>query len=238
MKLDILAFGVHPDDVELGCAGTLISHIAKGKTAGIIDLTRGELGSRGTPEIRDRESITAKNVIGAAIRENLNLEDGFFQNNLQSQLKVIQAIRKYQPDIIFCNAIRDRHPDHGRASSLIEEAWFLSGLIKIETTDGNNKQEPWRSRIVLHYIQDRFIQPDIVVDVSTVWEKKMESIQAHASQFYNGNTNDPPTYIASKEFWENISSRAMEMGRPCGFLYGEGFTAAKYIGIKNIFELY
>ncbi|MBC8173172.1 MAG: bacillithiol biosynthesis deacetylase BshB1 [Chitinophagales bacterium] len=237
MKLDILAFGVHPDDVELGCGGTLISQIQKGYTVGIIDLTRGELGTRGTPEIRDAESLKAKEIIGAVIRENLQLRDGFFQNDEASQIKTLGMIRKYQPEIILCSAIYDRHPDHGRASQLIEDAVFLSGLLKIKTIMDGEQQDPWRPKNIYHYIQDRYIKPDFVVDVSSVWDKKMQSIQAHASQFFQIDADEPNTYIASKVFWENITSRAMESGRACGFLYAEGFTCNKTIGATNIFHL-
>lgn len=238
MKLDILAIGVHPDDIELGCAGTLISHIQKGKQTGLLDLTRGELGSRGNADIRDAESEKAKKIIGAAVRENLNLADGFFENNRESQIKLIQVIRKYQPEIILCNAIHDRHPDHGRSAQLVEDASFYSGLLKIETSLNGTAQIPWRPKIVLHYIQDRYIKPDIVVDISATWEKKMESVMAHASQFYSENSTEPETYIASKHFLENVASRHMEFGRTCGFTFAEGFTCGRIMGITNLFELF
>jgi len=237
MKIDILAIGVHPDDVELGCGGTLITHIQKGKSVGILDLTRGELGSRGTAEIRDAESEKAKNVIGAVIRENLHLADGFFENNKDAQIKLVEVIRKYQPEIILCNAITDRHPDHGRSAQLVEDACFYSGLHKIETTINGEIQKPWRPKIVLHYIQDRYIHPDIVVDISKVWDKKMESIMAHASQFYNENSDEPDTYIASSSFLENVTARHMEFGRTCGFKYAEGFTCNRIMGTDNLFHL-
>ncbi len=238
MKLDILAIGVHPDDIELGCAGTLISHIQKGKQTGLLDLTRGELGSRGNADIRDAESEKAKKIIGAAVRENLNLADGFFENNRESQIKLIQVIRKYQPEIILCNAIHDRHPDHGRSAQLVEDASFYAGLLKIETSLNGTAQIPWRPKIVLHYIQDRYIKPDIVVDITSTWEKKMESVMAHASQFYSENSTEPETYIASKQFLENVASRHMEFGRTCGFTFAEGFTCGRIMGITNLFELF
>lgn len=237
MKLDILAIGVHPDDIELGCAGTLISHIQRGKTIGLLDLTRGELGSRGTTDIRNAESEKAKIIIGAVVRENLNLADGFFENNQESQIKLIKVIRKYQPEIILCNAIHDRHPDHGRSAQLVEDACFYSGLIKIETENDGISQAAWRPKIVLHYIQDRYIRPDIVVDISETWDKKMESVMAHASQFYSENSSEPETYIASKQFLENVTSRHMEFGRSCGFTFAEGFTCGRIMGINNLFEI-
>jgi bacillithiol biosynthesis deacetylase BshB1 len=238
MKLDILAIGVHPDDIELGCGGTLVAHIKKGKTVGLLDLTRGELGSRGTVDIRDAESEKAKNIIGAVVRENLNLADGFFENNQESQIKLIQLIRKYKPEIILCNAVHDRHPDHGRSAELVEDACFYSGLIKIITEENGIAQTAWRPKIVLHYIQDRYIIPDIVVDISATWDKKMESVLAHASQFYSENSTEPETYIASKQFLETVTSRHMEFGRSCGFTFAEGFTCGRIMGITNLFELF
>ncbi len=234
MKLDILAFGAHPDDLELSCSGTLLNQIAKGNTVGLIDLTRGEMGSRGTAEIRDKEGQDAAAIIGANIRENLNLADAFFENNQASQLKVISALRKYRPDYVFCNAEEDRHPDHGRSAQLIEDAAFLSGLVKIQTFDDGKLQEPWRPKIVLHYIQDRELIPDIVMDISEVWDKKMECILAHRSQFYDPKSSEPDTYIASKGFMEMIETRARETGRSNGFKYAEGFTCRRVIGIINI----
>lgn len=233
MKLNILAFGVHPDDVELGCAGVLLNHIQRGEKVGIIDLTLGEMGTRGTPEIRLQEATDAAKIIGASIRENLQLSDCFFENNKAAKLQVIEVIRKYQPDIVICNALTDRHPDHGRSNQLVEDACFLSGLVKVETESNKIKQLPWRPKLVLHYIQDRYIKPDIVVDVTDVWETRMASIQAHKSQLYNPDSNEPETYIASKAFFDNISARAMEFGRPCGFKYAEGYTCNRTIGVKD-----
>lgn len=238
MKLDILAFGAHPDDVELGCSGTLLLEKQKGKTSGIIDLTRGELGSRGNAEIRAKEAEDARIILGCAIRENLGLEDGFFEHDKSSRLAVIETIRRYRPDIIICNAIHDRHSDHGRGSELVEAAAFLSGLIKIETFDGGEMQQPWRPRLVLHYLQDRWIQPDIVVDITSVWEARMESIKAHRSQFFDPSSSEPQTYISSKNFFDAIESRAREIGRAAQFTYAEGFTCARVIGAKGITDLY
>lgn len=237
MKLDILAFGAHPDDVELGCGGTLISQIKKGNSAGVIDLTRGELGSRGTPEIRDKEAIAAQMIMGCAVRENAGLRDGFFKNDEESQLRVIYYIRKYQPEIVFCNATFDRHPDHGRSASLVEDACFLSGLIKIETFDNGVMQKAHRPKIVLHYIQDRTMKPDIVVDITDFWEAKMDSVKAHKSQFYDPASNEPETYIASKGFLNGVEDRAVEMGRSCGFRYAEGFVSKRVLGVRDIFHL-
>lgn len=239
MKLDILAFGVHPDDVELSCCGTLMNQIDKGDTVGIIDLTKGELGTRGTPELRMLEAEKAAEILGVHIRENVGLKDGFFENRHEQQLKVIQKIRKYQPDIVFANAIDDRHPDHGRSALLLKDAFFLSGLRKIETlNDDGSPQLPWRPRLLLHYIQDRWISPDIVVDITPYLDRKIQAIKAFGSQFYDPNSTEPDTYIASKTFWESIPARAKEMGRASGFDYAEGFTAAKFLGVKDIKQIY
>ncbi|RIJ41521.1 bacillithiol biosynthesis deacetylase BshB1 [Pontibacter oryzae] len=238
MKLDILAFASHPDDIELGCAGTLIAHVAAGKKVGIVDLTTGELGTRGTPEIRLEEAEAAAEIMGLSVRDNLGLADGFFHNDKESQLKVIEKIRAYQPEIVIMNAIYDRHPDHGRGSELVSEACFKSGLKMIHTQDAvGNKQEPWRPKVVYHYIQDRFITPDIVVDVTPYWEKKMETIRAFKSQFYNPDDTSPNTYISSPEFLKFLEARALELGHAIGTTYGEGFTKERYIGVKNLFDL-
>lgn len=237
MKLDILAFGAHPDDVELGCSGTLIQEVRKGKLAGIIDLTRGELGSRGTVEIRANEAEDAKNIIGCVVRENLGFADGFFEDNNENRLEVIRAIRKYRPDTIICNAIHDRHSDHGRASELVEAAAFLSGLVKIETIDNGHTQQPWRPRLVLHYLQDRWIQPDVIIDITDVWEQRMESIRAHRSQFFDPQSSEPATYISSKHFFDGIESRAREIGRAAQFVYAEGFTCSRTIAVSALSEL-
>jgi bacillithiol biosynthesis deacetylase BshB1 len=238
MKLDILAFASHPDDVELGCAGTIIAHIAAGKKVGIIDLTEGELGTRGTPQIRLEEAEAAASIMGVEVRDNLALADGFFQNDREHQLKVIQKIRQYRPEIVIANAIHDRHPDHGRGSQLVSESCFKAGLRMIKTTDAQGEQqEAWRPRAVYHYIQDRLITPDVVVDVTPYWEKKMETIRAFRSQFHNPDDSSPNTYISSPEFLGFIESRAKELGHAVGVTYGEGFTAERLIGVRNFFDL-
>ena len=238
MKLDILVLPVHPDDAELGCAGTILKHVAAGKKVGLVDLTRGELGTRGSAEIRDREAARSAEILGLAVRENIGLPDGFFQNTQAHQLKVIESIRKYRPDIIITNAYHDRHPDHGRASELVEASCFLAGLRKIETFADGVLQDEWRPRLVLHFIQDNYIKPDIVIDVTAHWDKKIESIMAFESQFYNPEWQDEPqTYISSPEFIEVIEARAREFGKSIGVKYAEGFTSRKILGVDSLFEL-
>lgn len=238
MKLDILVLPVHPDDAELGCAGTLLKHIAMGKTAGIVDLTRGELGTRGTAEIRMAEANEAAAILGLSVRDNLALPDGFFENTKDFQLKVIEVIRKYQPEIIITNALHDRHPDHGRANQLVESAVFLSGLRRIETYYNNALQDVWRPNLLLHFIQDRYIQPDILIDVTEHWDKKVESVRAFKSQFHNPEwADEPQTYISSPEFIKNVEARAIELGKNIGVKYAEGFTSSKLLGVDNLFNL-
>jgi bacillithiol biosynthesis deacetylase BshB1 len=232
-KLDILAFGAHPDDVELGCGGSLIAAVAEGKKVGIIDLTEGELGTRGTAPVRLKEASLAGEIIGATIRENLGMKDGFFVNDQAHQMAIIEIIRKYQPDIILCNAPEDRHPDHGRAAKLIADAAFLSGLVKIQTTLNGVAQAAWRPTQVFHYIQSRNLTSNFVVDISAHMDKKMESILAHASQFYNPNSNEPNTFISSNSFLEFIKGRAKELGQQIGVQYAEGFISEKMIGIQS-----
>jgi bacillithiol biosynthesis deacetylase BshB1 len=237
MKLDILAFGAHPDDVELSCSGTVLKHLGQGKKVGLVDLTRGELGTRGTAELRDAEAKEASKILGITARENLNFADGFFQNDRAHQLPVIAIIRKYRPEIILCNAVADRHPDHGRAARLVSDAAFFSGLIKVETTQEGKKQEAWKTKAVFHYIQDRYIRPDFVVDITAFMEKKMEAIKAFRSQFYNPESNEPDTPISSKDFLEFPHSRAMEMGRPINVKYAEGFTVERITAVNSLFDL-
>jgi bacillithiol biosynthesis deacetylase BshB1 len=238
LKLDILVLSVHPDDAELGCAGTILKHIAEGKKAGIVDLTLGELGTRGSVEIRAAEAAEAASILGLSVRENLAIPDGFFENTKEYQLKVIAAIRKYQPEIIITNAYHDRHPDHGRANELVEAASFLAGLRKIETFENGELQQIWRTPIVLHFIQDRYIKPDILVDVTEHWDKKIDSIRAYGSQFYNPNwENEPETYISSPNFIEVVEARAREFGKSIQVKYAEGFTSRKILGVNSLFDL-
>jgi bacillithiol biosynthesis deacetylase BshB1 len=233
LKLDILAFGAHPDDVELGCSGTLLAAIAEGKKVGIIDLTRGELGTRGSAETRKIEAQKAAEVLGVSVRENLQMADGFFQNDEAHQMKVIAAIRKYQPEIILANAFEDRHPDHGRSAKLISDSAFLSGLRKIVTKDGGREQEVWRVNYVFHYIQDRFLQPSFVIDISAHHDKKVEAILCYQTQFFNPNLNEPETYISRPEFLEAVKGRAMMLGKRIGVKFAEGFLSEKLIGFKS-----
>jgi bacillithiol biosynthesis deacetylase BshB1 len=232
-KLDLLAFGAHPDDVELGCGGTLLAAVAEGKKVGIIDLTQGELGTRGTVADRLKEGLLAGEMIGAAVRENLGMNDGFFVNDQTHQMMIVEVIRKYQPDIILCNAPEDRHPDHGKAAKLVADAAFLAGLVKVQTTHNGIAQTAWRPSHVFHYIQSRNLQPNFVVDISAYMDQKMASILAHASQFYNPNSNEPNTFISSDSFLEFIKGRAKEFGQQVGVQYAEGFISEKMIGIQS-----
>lgn len=237
MKLDILAFGAHPDDVELGCAGTIAKEIALGKKVGIIDLTHGELGTRGSAAIRDQEAVAAAKILGVSIRENLNMRDGFFVNDEVHQLEVIKIIRKYKPEIVLCNAIDDRHVDHGKGSKLVSDACFLSGLFKIETQYNGVSQEAWRPKLVYHYIQWKNLQPDFVVDITGYNDKRVESILAYTSQFYNPNSDEPETPIASKNFLESLNYRAKDLGRIIGVDYAEGFTVERYLAVNSLGDL-
>jgi bacillithiol biosynthesis deacetylase BshB1 len=236
MKLDILAIGAHPDDVELGCSGAIINEIRKGNKAGILDLTQGELGSRGNIETRYTEAANAAMILGVLVRENLKIRDGFFKNDEEHQLKLVAAIRKYQPEIVLANSLSDRHPDHGRAAKLIADSCFLSGLIKVETKDESGlQQEPWKPKYVFHYIQDRYHEPDFIVDISDVFEQKMEAVKAYTTQFYNPENEDdgPQTYISTPDFLESVIARARMIGKKIGVKYGEGFNTEKKIGIKS-----
>jgi bacillithiol biosynthesis deacetylase BshB1 len=233
LKLDILAFGAHPDDVELGCGGTLLSAVAEGKKVGIIDLTLGELGTRGTVAERVEEAKIAGQIIGAAHRENLAIPDGFFENNKANQLKVIEVIRKFQPEIILGNAPEDRHPDHGRAAQLLEDACFLAGLAKIETFQDGKPQNAWRPKYVFHYIQSRNLIPSLVIDITQQMDKKMESILAHRSQFFDPSSTAPATFISSDSFLEFVKGRAKELGQQIGVGYAEGFITKKIIGLYS-----
>ncbi len=237
MKIDILAVGAHPDDVELSCGATLAKEVANGRKVGILDLTRGELGTRGSAEIRDNESKKAAEILGAEFRENLGLPDGFFENNRESQLEVIKIIRKYRPEIVFCNAIDDRHIDHAKGSKLVSDACFLSGLRRIETSLDGKTQEAWRPKHVYHYIQWKNIKPDFVVDVTGFIDKKLEMIFAFESQFYDPQSDEPQTPISSENFKESLTYRARDLGRLVGVEYGEGFTAERYPAVSSIFDL-
>lgn len=237
IKLDILAVGVHPDDVELGCSGTIISHVQQGKTCGVLDLTQGELGSRGNPELRELEAKNAAKILGLACREQLGLKDGFFENDSASQLKIIQIIRKYRPEIVLANAVNDRHPDHGRAAKLVADACFYSGLAKIETDYNGIPQQAWRPKAIYHYIQDYTLKPDFVVDVSEFADKKREAIMCFSSQFYNPESQEPQTPISSPEFLESVFGKMSVFGRAVGVRYAEGFTANRFLGVKTIFDL-
>lgn len=237
MKLDILAFGAHPDDVELGCGGTIAKEVALGKKVGIVDLTRGELGTRGSAEIRDKESAAAAQILGVAVRENLNMRDGFFINDEQHQLAVIQMIRKYRPEIVLCNAVDDRHVDHGKGSKLVSDACFLSGLRKIETQYDGDSQEAYRPKAVYHYIQWKNLEPDFVVDITGYNGKRVEAILAYSSQFYDPNSHEPETPIATKNFLESLNYRAQDLGRLIGTEYAEGFTAERYLAVNSLNDL-
>jgi len=234
MKLDILAIGSHPDDVELGCSGTLISEIKKGKKVGIIDLTQGELGTRGTIQTRYSEATDAAKIMGITVRVNLKMRDGFFINDEAHQLQLIKVLRTYQPEIVIGNILEDRHPDHGRGGYLIYDACFLSGLQKVLTKgDDGQEQKAWRPKILLQYIQDRFQEPDLIFDVSHVWEHRMEAIKAYKTQFHNTQSGEPQTYISSPEFMEALTSRARLLGKRIGVKYAEGFLSKKNIGIRT-----
>ena len=237
MKLDILAFAAHPDDVELSCSGTLLKHIKLGYKVGICDLTRGELGSRGTAETRDEEAKESSKILGIHLRENLQLADGFFQNNKDHQLKVIEVIRKYKPSIVLANAKSDRHPDHGKAAKLVADSCFLSGLVKVKTEWEGQEQEHWRPEHVYHYLQDYWHDPDFVVDVTNEWETRMKSVLAFKTQFYNPEDTSEPTPISTPEFLKHIEGRALQLGRLIGTTYGEGFTTDKALAVDNIMTL-
>ena len=237
MKLDILAFGAHPDDVELGCSGTIAKEVNLGKKVGIIDLTRGELGTRGSVETRNSESTKASDILGVSVRENLDMRDGFFVNDEVHQMKIIHMIRKYQPEIVLCNAIDDRHIDHGKGSKLVSDACFLSGLRQIKTELNGEVQDAWRPKVVYHYIQWKNIEPDFVVDISAFMETKMESVLAYGSQFYDPKSNEPVTPIASKNFLDSIKYRAQDLGRLVGVEYAEGFTVERYLAVNSLSDL-
>ncbi|WP_104733978.1 bacillithiol biosynthesis deacetylase BshB1 [Hanstruepera ponticola] len=239
MKLDILAFGAHPDDVELGCGATIAKEVANGKKVGIVDLTRGELGTRGTAETRDRESEKAADILGVAVRDNMEFADGFFVNDKTHQIELIKIIRKYRPEIVLCNAIDDRHIDHGKGSKLVSDACFLSGLLKIDTKcdDYDGYQEPWRPKAVYHYIQWKNLEPQIVVDVTGFIQTKVDAVLAYKTQFYDANSKEPETPISSKNFTDSIEYRARDLGRLINTEHGEGFTVERYPAVNSFFDL-
>jgi N-acetylglucosamine malate deacetylase 1 len=237
MKLDILAFGAHPDDVELGCGATIAKEISLGKKVGIVDLTRGELGTRGSAELRDQEAASAAKILGVSVRENLGFADGFFVNDKNHQLEIIKMIRKYKPNVVLCNAVDDRHIDHPKGSKLVSEACFLSGLKKIETVINGETQEEWRPKQVYHYIQWKNIEPNFVVDVTGFIDKKMNAVKAYSSQFFDPKSNEPETPITSKNFIDSIQYRANDLGRLIGVEYAEGFTTERYVAVENLDKL-
>ena len=237
MKLDTLVIVAHPDDAELSCAGTIIQQIKNGRKVGIVDLTKGEMGTRGTPEIRLQEAETAARIMGLSIRENLELADVYFQNDQPHQLRVIEKIRKYRPEMIITNALTDRHPDHGKGAQLVKTASFMAGLKMIETHDGNEIQEAWRPKVVYFSIQSQSLQPDLIVDVSDSWSVKMDAIRAFKSQFHDPESNEPETYISNPEFLKMIESRGKEFGHSIQAAYGEGFNVERVVGVKDLFDL-
>lgn len=237
MKVDILAFGAHPDDVELGCGATLAKEIALGKKVGIVDLTHGELGTRGSAEIRDTEAAKAAQILGVSARENMGFRDGFFLNDESHQLAIVKMIRKYQPEIVLCNAIDDRHIDHGKGSKLVSDACFLSGLRRIETSLSDKQQLAWRPKLVYHYIQWKNIEPDFVVDVSDFMQQKLDAVMAYSSQFYDPNSKEPVSPIATKNFTESIEYRAKDLGRLIFCDYAEGFITERYVAVNSLSDL-
>ncbi|WP_242206092.1 bacillithiol biosynthesis deacetylase BshB1 [Aestuariivivens insulae] len=239
MKLDILAIGAHPDDIELGCGATIAKEVANGKKVGVIDLTRGELGTRGTVKTREEEAACAAKILGVTLRTNMEFADGFFVNDKDHQIALIKMIRKYRPDIVLCNAIDDRHIDHGKASKLVSDACFLSGLLKIDTKDENDDvwQEPWRPKQVYHYIQWKNLEPDFVVDVTGFIDKKMDAVLAYKTQFYNENSKEPETPISSKNFTDSVKYRARDLGRLIGVEHAEGFNVERYVAVDSLFDL-
>ncbi len=237
MKLDILAFGAHPDDVELGCAGTIAKEVSLGKKVGIVDLTQGELGTRGSAELRKVEADNAAKIMGVSVRENLKFADGFFVNDKKHQLEIIKMLRKYQPEIVLCNAIDDRHIDHGKGSKLVSDACFLSGLQKIETELDGTRQEKWRPKLVYHYIQWKNIEPDFVVDVTGFIDKKVNAVMAYSSQFFDPNSEEPQTPISSKNFTDSIEYRARDLGRIIGTEHAEGYTIERYVAVDSLDKL-
>ena len=236
-KVDILVFAAHPDDAELSCSGTIMKHIEQGKTVAIVDLTQGELGSRGTVETRYAEAKNATRIMGVSFRENLKMKDGWFEINEASKRLIIEQIRRFQPEIVLANALSDRHPDHGRGGELVSEACFLAGLLKIETEFNGEKQSHHRPKAVYHYVQDFYIKPDFVVDVSPFVDRKIKAIEAYKTQFFTANSTEPKTPISGEDFFDFIKGRMKEMGRSAGMEYAEGFTVERFVGVSNLFDL-
>ena len=232
MKLDILVFGAHPDDVELGCGGTVIKEVKAGKKVGIIDLTRGELGTRGTADTRTVETKSASEIMGVTVRENMDFKDGFFKDDEEHKLALIKKIRQYQPEIVITNAVSDRHPDHGRGSEITIDACFLSGLEKIETG-----QQVWRPRAIYHYIQFNYLTPDIVVDISAEMEVKLKAVKAYSTQFFNPESSENKTIISSQGFLDSVSYRAQDLGRQSNCEYAEGFLAHQIPKVNSLFDV-
>lgn len=237
MKLDILVLAAHPDDAELGCGGTIAKHVAMGMKVGVVDLTQGELGTRGTVQTRQQEAADAARILGLSVRRNLSLPDGFFKNDREHQLRVVEVIREFQPDILIANAVYDRHPDHGRGAELVFEASFLAGLAKVETELNGKKQSAWRPKALYHFIQSQILEPDFVVDISEFWDKKMDSVRAYKTQFYDPNSKEPDTYISNPAFLRMVESRAQEFGHAIGVRFGEGYTVRRLIGVDSLRDL-
>lgn len=237
MKLDILAFAAHPDDIELCCSGTLMKQIDAGFKVGIVDLTQGEMGSRGSVDIRYAEAAKSSELMGLHARTNLKMADGLFEINEANKMLIVEQIRRFRPKIVLANALFDRHPDHGRAGQLVSEACFLAGLVKIETEWDGVAQEVYRPEVVYHYIQDFYIKPEIVIDVTKYYDRKLEVIKAFKSQFFDPNSKEPATPISGSDFMEAIDGRMSEFGRPAGFRYAEGFTSERFIGVENLTDL-
>lgn len=237
MKLDILVFGAHPDDAELGAGATIAKEVANGKKVGVIDLTRGELGTRGSVELRKKEAAASAEILGLSVRENLGFADGFFKNDKSHQLEITKMIRKYQPEIVLCNAIDDRHIDHGKGSKLVSDSCFLSGLTKIVTAIDGLEQEKWRPKLVYHYIQWKNITPDFVVDVTGYMDKKIASVMAYGSQFFDADSKEPQTPISSKNFTDSVTYRARDLGRLIGVSHAEGFTVERFVGVNSLEDL-
>ncbi|MCA6380152.1 MAG: bacillithiol biosynthesis deacetylase BshB1 [Cytophagales bacterium] len=237
MKLDILVIAAHPDDAELGCGGTIAKHVSLGHTVGIVDLTRGELGTRGTGQTRAEEATESARILGVSVRENLQLRDGFFLNDEHHQLKLIEAIRHYRPEIVLANAIHDRHPDHGQGAQLAAKSCFLSGLAKIKTRRGGEEQKAWRPQHVYHYIQSALIVPDFVVDISAHWETKMDAVKAFKTQFFDPSSQEPETFISKPGFLAFLEARGKEFGQSIEVAFAEGFTTSRRLGVDDLFKL-